>query len=225
MRRHVKNVAISSLLASVWLAACGGGDGGGQGSGSFGSAESLAAAIEAPTGTVDDTTAVAVAEEFEAQMNSDVPDLGGARENVGTIRQAQQSATVDCTEGGTISATGDENRTNVRYNNCREDGCVLNGEGTFFASGAGEYAICMSYDVSMSCDDGDSARVAYSGCLGDDGGYVYLIEVNGDTYTVSGYYSDGSGELTIRGANGTFTCTYAEGSGTCVGDDGSEFDF
>lgn len=226
MRRHVKGVAVSGLLASFWLAACGGGGDGGGGStpGTFGNVESLAAAIDSPTGTVDETTAGAVAEEFETQMSSDVSGLGGIRENVGTVRQAQTS-TIDCSGGGNISVDGDETRASFRYNACNESGCLFNGEGVVFASGAGDYSSCLSYDISATCDDGTSAQVTYSGCLGSEGEFVYLIEVEGESYTVSGYYSDGNGELTIRGANGTFTCTYTEGSGTCVGDGGDEFEF
>lgn len=71
-------------------------------------------------------------------MSSDVPDLAGARENVGTVRQAQESGTYNCSGGGTLSATGDESSANIRYNNCSESGCSINGTATIFSSGAGE---------------------------------------------------------------------------------------
>jgi hypothetical protein len=54
---------------------------------------------------------------------------------------------------------------------------------------------------------------------------MYLVEYEGETYTVSGSFSTGSGSLTISGANGSFTCTYTADAGSCTGSDGSSFEF
>src|SRR5690606_23898889 len=112
------------------------------------------------------------------------------------------------------------------YDNCcATAGCCLDGKADMYYSteqGA-TYSYCASYDVNYSCE-GTSTAVRYDGCFNATGEVVYAIEVDGNTYAVSGSYSNGSGSLKITGKNGTWTCTYSGGSGTCTGDSGS-FDF
>lgn len=99
--------------------------------------------------------------------------------------------------------------------------CTLNGSGVVFNH---PDQTCFSMDVSAVCAD-ESADVAMSMCVSAEGSVEYLVDVDGDTYRVSGSYMDGNGELVITGANGTFTCTYTDGEGSCVDDDGEELSF
>ena len=58
----------------------------------------------------------------------------------------------------------------------------------------------------------------------------YLVfDAEGNSYVVSAYVSDdsASGKVSVRGANGSYTCTYenAGDSGSCTGDGGETFDW
>ena len=86
------------------------------------------------------------------------------------------------------------------------------------------YSYCYDASLSFTCDS-ESAHIDYSGCINASGQMVYVIEVDGETFAVSGYYAAGSGTLEITGANGTFTCTYSGGSGSCTGSGGESFSF
>jgi hypothetical protein len=53
---------------------------------------------------------------------------------------------------------------------------------------------------------------------------TYIIEIDGETYSVCAAYSDGSGTLEVHGAKGTWNCTYSNGGGGCAGS-GANFTF
>lgn len=223
MSQRKLGLFVSMIIGSAAMVACGGGGGSGSPAAGFDSVEDLTAAMDSPTGTVDATTATPVAEEFQ-NITENGSALGSG---FGGIRQKAQaeSASIDCSGGGSIDAEGDETRVHATYNSCSEGGCVIDGEISIFISTAGSYSGCYSFDVSATCD-AESVSAVGSYCVnGTTGTVEYLVDVNGETYTVSGYYADGTGELTIRGANGTYTCTYTDGAGSCVDEAGAEFSF
>lgn len=226
MNRIGRSIGIGTALviAAGLFPACGGDDeGGSSGAGSFSSIQS---AIESPTGTVDETSAAEVGVEFEKVASVDV--AAGARRDAQTAQS--QPGSQPCAAGGNISGSGsgDESsgQSTLRYDSCCVSaGCCLDGTLDIFYSAdqSSAYMTCGSYDLSYSCE-GSSAELSYEGCMGRTGEQLYVIEVDGLTYTVSGNYSDGSGTLEIRGANGTWSCTYSDGGGSCTGS-GGDFEF
>ncbi len=182
----------------------------------------VSAEIQQPTGTVDATTAGPVAQEFGTMSTA---SLAGSRDYAST-----QTAEEACDAGGTVTASGTGNdssgNVSMRYNDCCYTAdCCYNGTGNMIYSDANgsDFSVCFDYDVAATCE-GQSLTVDYAACMQSDGSLAYSIEVAGETFTVSGYYSDGNGQLTIRGANGTWDCTYTNDSGTCTGT-GGEFSF
>lgn len=215
-------VLLTTLISLGMAAACGGdGDSGGAAA-PTGSYEAVASAIEAPTGTVDETTVGDVGEEFGKATSAGV---GGERQ----VKQSQ-SQEMACAAGGKLSYTASGTQENVQVNFvydgcCQEASCCFDGGGTVYqASAAGAaYSTCANYDITAECE-GQSLAINYSACVGTDGVQTYAIVVNGSTYAVSGTYYNGSGTLTIRGENGTWECTYTDGSGSCTGT-GGDFSF
>jgi hypothetical protein len=212
------------LSAACLFAGCGGDDEGSPSRG--GSFSSIQSAIESPTGTVDETTAAEVGVEFEKVASVDV--AAGSRRSAQTAQSS--SASQDCADGGSISASGTGTETSgqgsITYDSCCvTPGCCIDGKVDVFYSSeqSAPYLTCGSYDLSYSCD-GTTADLTYEGCVGRTGEQLYVIEVDGATYTVSGSYADGSGTLEIRGVNGTWSCTYSDASGSCSGSSG-DFDF
>ena len=224
MNRIGRGLGIGAVLLTAVFTGCGGDDdNGSSGGGSF---SSIASAIESPTGTVDEDTAPEVGVEFEKVAQADI--AGGMRQDAQTA-QSGGSGSFDCPAGGSISGVGSGDQssghTTASYNDCCfTAGCCVDGSADFYYSteqGA-DYSMCGSYDLSYSCE-GTTANLAYEGCIGTMG-QLYVIEVDGETYTVSGTYANGSGSLEIRGANGSWDCTYSNGGGSCTGTGGS-FDF
>lgn len=209
------------LAAVLGLVACGGDDGGGSsGGGSFGA---ISNAIAMPTGTVDMATAPSIGMEFEKIQNS---SAGGERfEQAGSSTQM-----IACPSGGTqtFSASGSQGSGTVNYvydNCCYSAGCCFSGDGQWFYStmqGA-EYSYCGNYDVALSCGGEGGSNVSYEGCVGANGQWTYVVRVEGETFAVNGNYSSGNGTLEIRGANGMYSCTYTNGTGSCTGDGSFSF--
>lgn len=216
---RIVRYGFGTLLAACF-AACGGGGGGG------GTFASISAGIESPTGTVDETSAVDVAEEFEGASES----ASLAAFDAGDLASGASSASgsFSCPAGGSISfnAQGNGGNLTAGYNNCcYEQSCCVNGSiRTLVSGGSSAYSACYDANVSVSCE-GQSGNVSYSGCISATGGLVVLIEVDGQSFAVSGNYSNGNGTLEITGDNGTFTCTYSGGSGSCSGSGGASFTF
>jgi hypothetical protein len=218
MKMGQKKLGFALLVSSTALGAvaCGGGSAG-PASG-FTSASQLNSAMEAPTGSVEPATAVGVAQAFE---NSNSSGLAGVRQKL----QAQ-SASVACSGGGSISVSGNETSSNFSYNNCMEAGCTINGSGSVFVSGTDVNSACFSYNVSETCVDPPiDIDLSFSGCLDSEFGFVYLVEYEGETYTVTGSYYDGTGTLEITGENGSFSCTYTADAGSCTSSSGETFSF
>jgi hypothetical protein len=214
--------SILVALASAF-AACGSDDDGGSRGGSF---SDITSAIESPTGTVDETTAADVGVEFEKVVQAEVP--AGMRRDAQTAQSS--SGTVACPAGGNLTAAGSGDQSSghstASYDNCcvAANCCIDGAADIYFSTEQGAaYTYCGSYDLSYSCE-GSTTQISYEGCVSASGEQVYVIEVEGDTYAVSGTYSSGSGTLEIRGENGTWTCTYSNNSGSCTGP-GSSFTF
>lgn len=212
----------AALVGASLFTGCGG-------SGRPQSYEAAVAQIESPTGTVDEESALPVAEEFETASSSGATGFAGSRDDVRTIGQ-EQSTSFACDSGSAdVSGSGDQHSGSATYtfNACCMETCCMDGVMDMFVSSSADasYSICYSYDLSVDCEGEENADMVFSGCMSADGGIVYSVEVDGDSYAVSGYYSDGNGELTIRGENGEYTCTYTDGAGSCVDESGEEFTF
>lgn len=210
----------ASIGVTLMLAACGGDDGGGGGGlgASFGD---IADKIAEPTGTVSATTAPEVAVEFERISQNGAasgPKQGGATQEMA------------CPAGGKMTITAEGNQSQARsvidYDSCcYEASCCVNGGGTwFFSTQAGaSYSYCGSYSIEATCGGETATAVNYEGCFSATG-WVYSIKVAGESFAVTGNYSNGNGTLEVTGANGSFTCSYTNGSGSCTGSSG-EFSF
>lgn len=220
---RIYNYVGLTVLGLGLFAACGGDDD--EGSSGGGSYSSISESISAPSGTVDATTVGDIGEEF-AKISS--ASAGGVREDA--VAQSSQTQEMACPAGGTQTSTASGTQDNATVTIdldacCYTEGCCTTGGGTWYFAGAqgAEYSICGSYDVTSSCQ-GSTVSLDYSGCIGSNGQWVYVVEVAGETYAVSGNYANGNGMLEITGANGTWTCTYANGAGNCTGT-GGDFTF
>jgi hypothetical protein len=208
-------------VLGLTAAACGGDDDKGT-SGRSASYQDISASLAEPSGTVDADTAGDIGDEFE-KVSGAAPAAGLRDDQVAQ----SNSFTQECDAGGSISASGSSTESSGRatysYDNCCfTAGCCVDGDGSiYYSSTAGSsYSYCGSFDVDATCG-GSTSSVSYSGCVGTDGEWVYRIEMGGETYAVSGTYSNGNGTLEITGDNGTFTCTYTNHSGSCTGSGGN----
>lgn len=216
MKRFTTVLGLS--FVGIGAICCSSGDGGGASS-SPGSYTAISDSIAHPTGQLDKSTAGNVATEFEKVASS---GAAGRR-----IQQSQSATeTVACPSGGdyTVQVTGSQTsgQANVDYNQCcYEASCCLDGGGVwYFASGgSSEYTYCGTYDIAMNCGT-DSGNIKYEGCVGTDGSWTYVVHVSGKTYSVNGTISNGTGTLEITAANGSWTCTYTNYTGTCTGTSG-----
>lgn len=210
---------------------------GGAASGGGGSYDSIASSIAAPTGTVSSETALGVAEQFEGVASIAV---AGVREDAPDDAQAGQALggqqRVECSAGGSYTGTASGNTQNLRSRVVFDDCCFAESfcisgiaDSVYAGSGGGDYQYCISYDVTFDCElflaaagvpMACNGKIVSSGCL-DDGGWIYVIQLDNRTYAVSGSYSRGDGTLEIRGSNGTWTCVYTNGSGSCSGTRGN----
>jgi hypothetical protein len=206
------------FFAAVLAGACGDGGGGGGGSGgaSYGD---IADAIGAPTGTVDKSSAPAIADAYQQISQNGAGSIG---------KQDGAKQEMSCPAGGKFSITaqssGGSAKSDISYDNCcYQASCCLDGGGTWYFStsqgSAQSYNYCGSYSLTSTCS-GSSASVKYEGCFGLDG-WVYSVKVDGETFAVSGNYSNGNGTLKVAGENGSFTCTYTNNTGSCTGTSGT----
>lgn len=204
------------------FAACGS-DGGGKG----GSYANISASLESPTGTVSEESAPTVAEEFERAAGAQSIAPFGRRDVVAP--QSSGTFTLDCPASGSISATANQSGNGrITYGNCcYEAECCINGNANYYASSTNveDANICIEANLSVACE-GQNASAEYFICVNaGTGEMLVLVEVDGETFSVSGNYSNGNGQLDITGANGSFSCSYSGGSGSCTGDGGESFSF
>jgi hypothetical protein len=223
MKKTRFTLLLTGLAASaLLLGACGGGKD--EEKPKAGSIDDISSAIESPTGTVSASTAADVAMAFEE--SGGVP-TGSSRDQSQPI--AAQDATVACDSSGDINVTADSGGESfdIGYNDCcMTAGCCINGDAQGFVdtSGTGTYSACYEYDLDYDCD-GTSASMEFSFCQSATGEMIYAIEVEGDTFAVSGYISNGTGTLTVTGENCSFTCDYTDYAGSCTSDSGDTFTF
>jgi hypothetical protein len=216
-------VGVGLAALGLWGAAVGCGGGNSKPD----SYASIKEGIESPTGTVSQTTVTKIGEKFEsASANT----FSGMREDDQVGQSGSFTQTIACPEGGTLTSTGSGNqrggRGSSRFNDCCfTEGCCASGTGTAFYSTeqSAEFNICASYDMDFDCR-GVSASIEYSACIAA-GRAVLLIDVDGQSFAVTGTRSGGNGTLEIKGANGTWSCTFSSGSGSCSSSGGASFTF
>jgi hypothetical protein len=215
---------LAAAAIGLWGAATGCGSDGGKAD----SYSSITEQISKPTGTVSETTVAKVGEKFETASSN---NFMGVRQDDQVAATGRASTTVPCGAGGNVSVSGSGNessgRVAMKYNDCCfSAGCCASGNGNMFYSSeqSADYNYCASYDMDYSCL-GSSASLEYSGCFSLSGKAIMLIDVDGESYAVSGTRSGGTGTLEIRGANGAWTCTFSSGSGSCSSTSGASFSF
>jgi hypothetical protein len=219
--RYIMAFGLGFLAVGTFC--CSSGDSGSASNSGASSYGAISDSISHPTGQLDKTNTANVAAEFEKIASS-----SAAGRRIQGSSSANQE--VSCPSGGkyTVNVSGTQTaaQANVTYDDCcYEASCCLNGGGVwYFSSDAStSYSYCGTYDISVSCGS-DSGAVKYEGCYGSDGIWTYVVHVSNKTYAVSGTYSNGTGTLKITAANGSWTCTYTNNSGTCTGASG-DFSF
>lgn len=212
--------SVASVIAVASLAlACGGGKK--EEESGPPSLSELSSALESPTGTLDAGTAADVARAFEESQG--VP-TGGSRDQASPI--VAQDVTGVCDTGSISVDAASSSAASVDYNSCCIADCCIDGNATiaYDTSGSAGYSTCADYDLSQTCE-GVRVDMQFTYCMSAEGTLIYSIEVNGDSFAVSGYISNGSGTLTVTGANGSFTCEYTEYAGSCTSSSGDSFSF
>lgn len=216
------SMILSLCIPCIGAFACSGSDDKPSSTASTGASSysAISDSIAHPTGTLDKSNAASIGTEYEKISTS---SAAGRRVQGGS--SANQEIT--CPAGGKYTVAVDANQSSgqatLSYNQCcYEASCCINGGGTWYYSNGGSstYSYCGSYNLSVTCG-GDSGNATYEGCFNLSGEWVYVVRVNGKTYSVSGNLSDGSGTLEVTAANGSFTCTYSKGSGSCTGSAGN----
>ena len=221
MLRLERCLGFAAAAVGLWGVVTGCGSSGGKAD----SYSSITEELAKPTGTVDEASVAKIGEKFEAAANT--PAMG-VRDDDQTA--ATGSATVSCPSGGNFTATGSGNQSSghgtIKYNDCcYTAGCCADGTATVYYSSAqsAEFTSCATYDMDSSCA-GTSVSLKYSGCVSLNG-MVLLIDIDGDSYAVTGSRSNGTGTLEITGANGKWSCTFSSGSGSCTSSTGGSFQF
>jgi len=226
MVKFERCLGFAAAGVGLWGALTGcGSDGGGGKAESY---SSITEAMNKPTGTVSETTVSKVGEKFETASTN---DFMGVRDDDQVAATSTGSASRNCPSGGSVSASGSGSESNghvsMAYNHCCfTEGCCASGDGDIFYSSdqSAAYNFCATYDMDYSCL-GTTATLDYSMCFSLSGTAVMLIDVDGQSYAVSGTRSGGTGTLEIRGANGTWNCTFNSGSGSCSSSAGASFSF
>lgn len=208
-----------SLLLGLAIAAIACGDDEGGGGGGGGSYAAIADSLAKPTGMLAQSNALDVAKGFE-QVN--VTGAGGTR-----LYQDRATQKQTCPSGGSFTVTASGTQSNARavvaYDGCcYSAGCCMNGDADWYIAteGGSAYSQCGTYDIDYTCS-GQVASLKYSGCMGTNGKWVYVVKVADKTFSVTGSYRSGSGTLTVTDAKGTWTCTYTNNAGSCSGSAGS----
>jgi len=228
MTKWISNSAllVTALGLSAGVVACSSDDSDGGKGPSF---DAMASTLESPTGTVSASSVGPVAAEFEKVSQT---SLGGYQAAPRSTQATQDMSASICTAGGSAQMTqsGGQSQGSVaiEFSDCCVDAscCYDGSENILYSDGSGtaSYSVCYDYDLTASCS-GETASLSFAGCLDASSGMMaYSVTVDGETFTVSGSYSGGSGTLTITGANGSWECTYTNDSGSCTGT-GGDFTF
>lgn len=205
-------------LFALTGAGCGGG-----GSSKPASYSEVMSNITHPTGTLAPTNADAVAKAYQTSLAAGTGPAGQRLDQ----KTSAVLASSPCTVSGTISVdaaqmSGNAISESFTYNNCCETAdCCFNGPANiFYSTTAGATSLCESAQITATCS-GMPITENYSFCSDGAGTFNYLVEVDGESFAVSGSYSAGNGMLTIIGKNGTFSCTYTNDTGSCTGTTGT----
>ena len=199
------------LVAALPFLGCGGDDGGPPGY------DEIANQYANPTGEIGSAAdAQGVAAAFaEVSSRGSVGGSQGERRN-------GQNFSYACGDSGSCSGTGSGNQSSYSVSWDCTDCCYTNEccyTATGWAVGSTEqgatYTQCAQWDGSGSCG-GDSWSGSWSYCYGSDG-YWWLVDYQGETYTVKGSYNSSTGgSWTVNSANGTWTCTANGNNGSCT---------
>lgn len=223
MLRMERCLGFAAGAVGLWGVVTGCGSDGGKAD----SYSSITEEISKPTGTVDQTTVAKIGEKFEAASKASAM---GVRDDDQTAASGTATVTQSCPSGGNFTATGSGNQSSgrgtIKYNDCcYTAGCCADGTATIYYSSAqsSDFTSCATYDMDSTCG-GTSVSLQYSGCVSLNG-MVLLIDIDGDSYAVTGSRSNGTGTLEITGANGKWSCTFTSGSGSCTSSSGGKFDF
>jgi len=206
------------LLASVLMVVIGCGGGGGGGGAKL-DPEDVVKMVNSPTGTLTEENADDVVNEFIALLSAEenipsTPFVGGFSPQEKICDEdtrmccdvGKRSAKCSCPDGGGLYVSIDdpecENGCTIEYsyNNCSFsfDGyeCAIDGDGgMWMASMYGEeMAITFSGTVC-----GQPVDIA---CYFDGTDMWYVVEVNGETFAVTGDYSNGYGWVYIKDSTG-----------------------
>lgn len=226
--RNMKNSIglVSVSVAAVFAFVGCGGSGSGSGSNGSGlsgdSLESISNAIASPTGTVSADAAPEIARAFEESQG--IPT--GAERDGGKVITAQDFA-YECDGGGSIdfNFSDDGLQSEFIYNRCCVlADCCIDGTGSTFSEEAGSLSYCSAFNIDYDCG-GENFSLNYASCVDEDFNITYAIEIEGETFAVSGSLFNGTGSLTITGVNGSWSCEYTEYSGSCASGDGETFEF
>ena len=217
-------LVVSMAFVCVALVGCGDDDGSG---GSGADAAALMDAMANPTGAVTSAEgAQGVTAAFAEKLSA---ASGGSSSKAGSCSpdQPDVAKTCDCEAGGTetVLAHGDESAYTVdfTFNECCDsaDSCCWTGSGWVAGSGSegAAYSSCNSFDIDLTCPDAtNDGSISLASCQDGEGVQWYLVEYEGETYSVSGSYSSGAGGTwIIRDATTTWECTEdAAGAGSCT---------
>jgi hypothetical protein len=212
-------------------------------------------AISSPTGTVtaDSAKSVFVAYTNQGTAGSALANVpGGAPAptsqgeggGANCITMNGSGGTIDlgCMSGGTETgkvtyATGsDQGYTYFTFsydNVCGKAGDCITGKGAekikgTYAAGGSNMDVTLAGDFDVTAN-GKSVHVSYGYKMTVNNGQ-YTVEYaifddKGDSYTVTAKVGGGSGQWTVKGKNGDYTCTYTNSgeNGQCQGADGKSF--
>ncbi len=205
----------------IVLIGCGGGGGGGIKT----DPKDVAEIAKNPTGTLTQDNVDDVINEFLTLLNAEesIPSISGLSPQTeycsGGIccDVSENSAKCDCPVSGNFSVKIDSQCQNdctmeYSYNNCAfDEECAVDGDGAIWMGSlmGGEMAFTFS---GLVCDV--PVDVAY---YFDGTDFWYVVEVNGETFAVKGYYSNGYGEITIKDSKGEYYCIIENDVATCEG--------
>lgn len=219
----MKKLVAAGVGAFFALAGCGGGDKGGAPN-----PKNIAQEIANPTGTLTEDNVDDVINEFIALLEGEetipsTPMFSPQEEYCyGDIccDVSGNSVTCDCPDGGSVKVkvdTGCEKDCTVEfsYNDCTYEDCAIDGSGAIWMAGSiyqptGEMAYVFSGSVC-----GEPVEISY---YFDGTDYWYLVEVEGKTFAVKGWYNDGDGKVWIKDSTGEeYYCQIVENAATCEG--------
>jgi hypothetical protein len=137
-----------------------------------------------------------------------------------------------CSGGGSLVYTVDPSNyhangscsTSYTYNECKIDEGVSDGTGYIYMENCSnaQGGICYEFHGKIN-----SEAVNIEACIDENGQMWYLVNVEGQSFTVRGTYDTetGDGDWYVRDMDGVWHCTAHNGSGSCQGPDGTTIEF